>query len=120
MGWEVPIKIQGMIMLSKAPPSMEAVIQLFSQMLKNTGTKETDLEPEKVAATMRTSWETNQRAGRGKSNQQQVNKISAVKPAQNLPPNFQQQQQQQQCGDGDARGRGRRRRGKRGGKRNAQ
>ena len=121
MDWEVPIKIQGMIMLSKAPPSMEAVIQPFSQMLKNTGTKESDLEPEKVAAAMRTSWETNQQAGRCK-NQQQVNKISAVKPAQNSPPNFQQQQQpqQQQRGDGDARGRGRGRRRKRGGKRNAQ
>ena len=122
MGWEVPIKVQGMIMLSKAPPSMEAVIQLFSQMLKNTGTKESNLQPERVAATMRRSWEMNQRAGGGKSNQQQVNKISAVKPAQNSPPNFQQQQQpqQQQHRDGDARGRGRGRRGKRGGKRNAQ
>src|SRR5258708_22171440 len=125
MKWDIPKNIQGMMILSKAPASMEAVVQVFAQMInEKSDAEKKELEPEKIINAMRTSWETHGRsgAGRGKQNQQQAQKLSAVK--QNTgPPNFQQQQQQpqqQQRGDQDGRGRGRGRRGKRGGRKNNQ
>src|SRR5258708_6330584 len=124
MKWDIPRNVQGMMILSKAPQSMEAVVQVFAQMINDQteDQKRESLEPEKICTTMRMSWETLGRSGaKGKQNQQQAQKLSAVK--QNTgPPNFQQQQQsqQQQRGDQDARGRGRGRRGKRGGRKNSQ
>src|SRR5258708_38071195 len=111
MKWDIPSKVQGMMILSKAPTSMEAVVQVFTQMINNQSEsqKEESLEPEKICTAMRMSWETLGRSGtgKGKQNQQQAQKLSTVK--QNTgPPNFQQQQQpqQQQRGDQDGRGRG--------------
>src|SRR5258708_4096579 len=124
MKWDIPRNVQGMMILSKAPTSMEAVVQVFAQMINDQteDQKRESLEPEKICTTMRMSWETlGQSGAKGKQNQQQAQKLSAVK--QNTgPPNFQQQQQsqQQQRGDQDGRGRGRGRRGKQGGRKNNQ
>src|SRR5258708_28667116 len=113
-----------MMILSKALASMEAVVQVFAQMINDQteDQKRESLEPEKICTAMRMSWETLGRSrAKGKQNQQQAQKLSAVK--QNTgPPNFQQQQQpqQQQRGDQDGRGRGRGRHGKRGGRKNNQ
>src|SRR5258708_1234980 len=120
----MPDKIQGVRSMGKASTSMESMGQLFSQMLTDVPDKEKEanMNPEKICTAMRTSWETHGRQGaKGKRNQQQAQKLSAVK--QNTgPPNFQQQQQpqQQQRRDQDGRGRGRGRRGKRGGRKNNQ
>jgi hypothetical protein len=119
MKWQIPKKIQGMMLLSKAPASMEAIIQLIST---KSDPDDSDVDPEKIAAAMHMSWETHQRQGTGRgSNQQQAQKLSAVKPADGNPPSFDQQQER---GDGGFRGRGRggKRRGNRGGqnKKNAQ
>src|SRR5258708_16561396 len=115
----MPDKIQGVRSMGKASTSMESVVQLFSQMLADVPDKEKEanMNPKKICAAFRTSWETHGRQGaKGKQNQQQAQKLSAVK--QNTgPPNFQQQQQR---GDQDGRGRGRGRRGKRGGRKNNQ
>src|ERR1700733_6862596 len=86
MKWEISKKIQAMMILSKAPPSTESIIQLFAQMAKEDSEK--GLDPERLSAAMRSSWETHQRSGanRGKNNnQQQANKLSAVKPFDNAP-----------------------------------
>src|SRR5258708_3222483 len=98
INWEIPAKVQAMMIMSKAPPSMESVVQLFSQMLADVPDKEKEasMNPEKICAAFRTSWETHGRQGaKGKQNQQQAQKLSAVK--QNTgPPTFQQQHQPQQ------------------------
>jgi hypothetical protein len=106
---EVPEIVKVMIVLSKAPPSMETVVQHIGQT-----------EPEKwnsitlidIIRAMSLSWETNQR---GKS-RQHANKLSAVHRGPQNAPQFQQQQQnQQQRGDwqGGQGGRGGTRRSKR-------
>ena len=85
-GWEIPSKVQGMMLLSKAPFSMESVVQVYAQMINDQPYEEGNLDPMKIAAAMRTSWETHGRFGAGKkNNQQQANKLSAVKPAQGQP-----------------------------------
>ena len=85
-----------MMLLAKAPASMETIIQMFSQILGDAEKKKVDDEliPEKVVHMMRTSWETHGRAGMSCNNQQRANKLSAVKPIGNQPPQFQYQQQQ--------------------------
>jgi hypothetical protein len=121
--WKIPAHVKGLMMLAKAPSSMESTVQFMCHNLESGDIDNEDVTPEKVALTLRNAWETSRREGRGKGNQQQANKLSAVKPAGNQPPNFQQQQQQQQRGDGNQ-GRGGRggknRRGKRGSGKNAQ
>src|SRR5258708_36504858 len=87
MKWDVPKNIQGMMILSKAPASMETVVQVFAQMInEKSDAEKKELEPEKIITAIRTSWETHGRsgAGRGKQNQQQAQKLSAVK--QNTGP----------------------------------
>ena len=49
---------------------------------------------EQVVKVFRMSWKTSGRTGVSRSNQPRVNKLSAVKPAGNQPPQFQYQQQQ--------------------------
>ena len=102
---------------------------MFSQILGDAEKKKVDDEliPEKVVHMMRTSWETHRRAGMSRNNQQRANKLSAVKPAGNQPPQFQYQQQQrgefpqqQRSGWGLGGGSKRGRQGKRGGQKNAQ
>jgi hypothetical protein len=108
------------MLLAKAPASMESTVQFVCFNLTNAGEEAVDnIKPEDVALTLRNAWENSRCEGCGKQNQQQANKLSAVKPAGNQPPNFQQQQR----GDGNQ-GRGGRggknRRGKRGSGKNAQ
>src|ERR1700759_3961354 len=126
---EFPIeeKILAMILLSKAPPSMEAIVQLFTTISSIDKVKgksvaeESKLTTEKVVLMMKNSWETHGRYGnKGRGNQQQAHKLSAVKPADHLPPQFHQQQQQQQRGQNNFRGGRGAKRGKRGGRKNAQ
>ena len=121
MDWDIPKKILAMILLSKAPSSMETIVQMYSQLLADATSEKikADLIPEKVITMMRTSWETHGHAGTSQFNQQQANKLSAVKPAGNQPPQFQYQQQQRGgwgLGGGSKKGQ----RGKRGGQKNSQ
>ena len=129
MEWEIPKKVVAMMLIAKAPSSMESIVQLYSTILADSTKQEAEdkLDPERVVLTMRSSWETHQRAGMSRFNQQRVNKLSAVKPAGNQPPQLQYQQQQHEdflqqqhggwgLGGGNKRGR----RGKRGGHKNAQ
>ena len=129
MDWEIPKKVVAMMLIAKAPSSMESIVQLYSTILANSTKEETEdkLDPEKIVLAMRSSWETHQRAGMSWFNQQRVNKLSVVKPAGNQPPQFQYQQQQhkgfsqQQCGGwGLGGGSKRGQRGKRGGQKNVQ
>ena len=121
MDCEIPKKILSMMLLAKAPSSMETIVQMFSQILGDAEKKkvESELIPEKVVHMMRTSWETHGQAGMSRYNQQRANKLSMVKPAGNQPPQFQYQQQQRSgwgLGGGSKRGR----RGKQGGQKNVQ
>ena len=92
---EIPDKIQKMMLLAKAPPSMEVV----TQALYADDSKLETITAADLVKAMLQSYETHSRSGGGnnKNNQQQANKLSAVKQV-NGPPQF-QQQQQQQCGE---------------------
>ena len=85
-----------MMLLAKAPASMETNVQMFSQILGDAEKRkvEEELIPEKVVHMMKTSWETHRQAGMSRNYQQRANKLSAVKPVENQPPQFQYQQQQ--------------------------
>src|SRR5882762_9969283 len=97
IGWEIPVKIQCMMLLAKAPPSMEAIVQTLCNVVLQDEKAAAAMETEKVAAAMRNSWETHVRSGVTHSqNQQRANKLSTVKPACGQPPSFQQQQFGQQ------------------------
>ena len=129
MDWEIPKKVVAMMLIVKAPSSMESIVQLYSTILADLTKEETEdkLDPEKIVLAMRSSWETHQRAGTSRFSQQRVNKLSMVKPAGNQPPQFQYQQQQhgdflqqQRSGWGLGGGSKRGQRGKRGGQKNAQ
>jgi hypothetical protein len=78
------------MILSKAPASIEATVQIICMATSSDKTQMKDLTPDKVAKTLRETWENHRREGRNKG-QQQAHKLSAVKPAGNQPPNFQQQ-----------------------------
>ena len=92
MKWDLPKKVLCMMLLSKAPPSMETTVQMISQMTKDLGADDS-LDLDQITLAMRTSWEAHRRAGKSRFNQQQANKFSAVKQA-GEPPQFQYQQQQ--------------------------
>jgi hypothetical protein len=126
MKWDIPQRIQAMIILAKAPSNMEAVVQVMAQNSAQRVEEDETAEPLKlddVLKAMRLSWETGKRSGASKAsgsgqNQQRANKLSAVQRS-GAPPQFTQQQQpyqQQQRDDGSGyrgQGRGRGRRGKR-------
>ena len=129
MDWEIPKKVVAMMLIAKAPSSMESIVQFYSTILADLTKAETEdkLDPEKIVLAMRSSWETHQQAGLSRFNQQRATKLSAVKSAGNQPPQFQYQQQQrrefpqqQRGGWGLGGGSKRGRRGKRGGQKNAQ
>ena len=65
MECEIPKKILSLMLLAKAPSSMETVVQMFSQLLGDADEdKMTEqLIPKKVVQMMRTSWETHGQAG---------------------------------------------------------
>ena len=96
MDCKIPKKIISLMLLAKAPSSMETIVQMFSQMISDAPVAKMNKElvPQKVAHMMRTSWETHGQQGASRSNQQRANKLSAVKPAGTQPPQFQHQQQQ--------------------------
>jgi hypothetical protein len=109
--WKIPNSVKGLMLLAKAPASMESTVQFVCFNLTNAGEEAVDnIKPEDVALTLHNAWENSQQEGRSKQNQQQAKKLSTVKPAGNQPPNFQQQR-----GYGNQnRGRGKNHRGKRG------
>jgi len=78
MYYDISPKVLAMMILAKAPPSMESIVQLISQAAKNA--KE-DPSPSEVIKAMSLSWETHGRSGAGRGNQQRANKLSAVRPA---------------------------------------
>ena len=126
MKWDISSKVLAMMMLSKAPQSMEAVVQLVTQVSEKPLTDDA-FDIDQIVKVLRLSWETSGRSGVSRFNQQRATKLSAVKPAGNQPPQFQYQQQQhgdfpqqQRGGWGLGGGRGRPRRGKRGGQKKAQ
>jgi len=90
--FELAPKVQAMMVLAKAPSSMEALIQVIFQESDHD-----KLTPDGVISAMMTAWEAHNRSGNRTNNQQQANKLSAVK-RDGGPPQFQQQQQQR--GDG--------------------
>jgi len=116
--FEIAPKVQAMMILAKAPASMETIVQVFFQEGDHD-----KLTPDGVITSMMTAWEAHNRSGNRTNNQQRANKLSAVK-RDGGPPQFQQQQQQpyqqqQQRGDGTWQQRGRKR-GKRAGVKHAQ
>ena len=104
---DIPEQLKVLMLLSKAPPSMEVMVRVASQ---EAATK--NIELSEVCNGMITSWQNYGRSG-SQGNQQRANKLSAVKRQDNQNPQFQQQQH----GEGEWRG-GRGCRGKRGGRRN--
>jgi len=97
--FELAPKVQAMMILAKAPASMETIVQVFFQ----EGDQD-KLTPDGVITSMMTAWEAHSRSGNRTNNQQRANKLSAVR-RDGGPPQFQQQQQQpyqqqQQRGDG--------------------
>ena len=99
MNWDIPKKVVGMMMIAKVPSSMESIVQLYSTILSDSSPQQQEekLDPERITLAMRSSWETHGQAGTSRFNQQRANKLSAVKPAGNQPPQFQYQQQQCSC-----------------------
>ena len=107
---DIPKQLKVLMLLSKAPPSMEVMVQVAS---REAATK--NIELSEVCNGMIMSWQNYGQTG-SQGNQQQ----GAVKWQDDQNPQFQQQQQpnqQQQCSEGEWQG-GRGCRGKRGGQRN--
>ena len=93
MKWVISSKVLAMLVLSKAPQSMEAVVQMVTQVSEDPLINDA-FDLEQVVKALRMSWETSGRSGVSQFNQQQATKLSVVKPAGNQPPQFQYQQQQ--------------------------
>jgi len=91
--FDIPDKVKIMMLLVKAPGSMETLVQLIAQ---ESDWRKVTLDM--VVSGMKTSWETASRAGgtNRPQNQQRAHKLSAVKRG-GQPPQFQQQQQPQQA-----------------------
>ena len=60
MKWDIPEKILAMILLAKAPISMDSIIQIIAQGVQDDDKK---LKLDIVVKTMSLSWETHRRAG---------------------------------------------------------
>ena len=72
MEWELPKKFLVMMLLAKAASSMETVIQMYSQLLRDVPVMkvESEMVPKKIIQMMRTAWETHGHAGMSWNNQQ--------------------------------------------------
>ena len=72
MDWEISKKVVAMMIIAKAPSSMESIVQLYSTILADSTKEQAEekLDPERIALAMRSSWETHQRAGVSRFNQQ--------------------------------------------------
>ena len=97
---KIPDNIQSLILLSKAPSTMEVMVQAFSADATQKGITNV----QEICHAMISSWQNSGRSGT-QGNQQRANKLSAVKSQDDQNPQFQQQQDQQR-GDGQWRGRG--------------
>ena len=88
-GFTIPGEVKAMMLIAKAPKSMEAVVQLLDS--ETNLTKLRDLEA--ITNAMYLAWETSRRQGvvNAPSNQQRANKLSAVKQGDQNAPQFQQQ-----------------------------
>ena len=88
-GFSIPAEVKAMMLIAKAPKSMEAVVQLLAS--ETNLSKLRDLET--ITNAMYLAWETSRRQGvvNIPSNQQQANKLSAVKQGDQNTPQFQQQ-----------------------------
>ena len=69
MKWDLPKKVLSMMLLSKAPPSMETTVQMISQMTKDLGADDS-LDIDQIVLAMRTSWEAHGHTGTSCFNQQ--------------------------------------------------
>jgi hypothetical protein len=85
-GLEIPKKLATMIILAKMPPAFETMVQMCV-LAQEDG----DQDPEQIMGRFQSAYDTGNRAG-GSNKPQHANKLSAVKPAPNQPPHFQQQQ----------------------------
>ena len=89
--FEIPEKVQVMMIVAKCPPSMETIVQLFT-----ADGKFKDVTIEKLASHLRQSWLASTRQGgvnrNFRQNQQQANKLSAVTRQDGEQPQFEQQQ----------------------------
>ena len=62
MDWEIPKKVVAMMLIAKAPSSMESIVQLYSTILADSTKQQAEdkLDPERIVLAMRSSWETHQ------------------------------------------------------------
>ena len=72
MEWEILKKSVAMMIIVKAPSSMESIVQLYSTILADSTKQQAEekLDPERITLAMRASWETHQPAGVSRFNQQ--------------------------------------------------
>ena len=58
MDWEIPKKVMAMMLIVKAPSSMESIVQLYSTILADLTKQEAEdkLDPERVVLAIRSSW----------------------------------------------------------------
>ena len=72
MDWEISKKVMAMMIIAKAPSSMESIVQLYSTISANLIKEQAEekLDPERITLAMRSSWKTHQRAGVSKFDQQ--------------------------------------------------
>ena len=72
MDRDIPKKVIGMMLIAKAPSSVESIVQLYLMILSDSSPKEVEdkLDPERIALAIRSSWETHGCAGASQFNQQ--------------------------------------------------
>ena len=91
--FEIPMKVQCMMLLAKCPNYMDTVVVTVAALEP----KELD-KPDSIANIIKgmfLAWESKGRRGQGSGqNRQQANKLSAVQRGNEQAPQFQQQQQQ--------------------------
>src|SRR5882757_5001963 len=73
---DIPEKVQAMIIMTKAPSSMESIVQMITLASKDDEDKMTT---ERVVKSMRLSWETHNHSGRGPQGQNHRNNHSKPK-----------------------------------------
>ena len=94
--WEIPEKMLAMMLLAKAPSSMETIVQMFSQLLVDAEPEKVQEEmiPTKVIQMMRTAWDTHEHAGLSQFNSSKLLNSVRLNQEPISPPQFQYQQQQ--------------------------
>ena len=89
MGFDIPTEVKSMMVITKAPKSMESVVQLLAS--ETSKSKLRDLEA--IISALCMAWETSRQQGvvNLPNNQQRANKLSIVKQGDQNVPQFQQQ-----------------------------